>query len=137
LNLFADSSALAKRYLEEEGSSRLDEILAEASSLTVSVLCLPEIVSALCRRRRERAITPAQYSQAKAALTNDVASMTIIQITDEVATASIRLLEHHALRASDAVQIASALAWGADAFTSADVQQCAAARLAGLRVVKL
>jgi uncharacterized protein len=60
LNIFIDSSALAKRYVQEPGSDRLEEILSSASTLGVSVLCISEIVSALCRRRRERKLSHQQ-----------------------------------------------------------------------------
>jgi len=137
VNLFADSSALAKRYLADEQSERLDEVLQGATNLAVSVLCLPEIISALCRRRREGFVTKAQYEAVKSALESDFADTTVVQIIDEVALQSIRLLERHPLRASDAIQIASALVWRADNFASADARQCAAAKSSGLDVIRL
>jgi predicted nucleic acid-binding protein len=137
VNVFADSSALAKRYIADEKSDDFDRLLQRATSLTVSILCVPEIISALCRRRRERALTAAQYRSAKSALEADLADATVIQITDEVTLSCIRLLEESSLRSSDAIQIASALAWHADVFASADARQCAAARASGLEVVKL
>jgi predicted nucleic acid-binding protein len=108
-----------------------------ANSLAVSVLCAPEIISALCRRRRERSVKPAEYSAAKAALESDLTDAVIIQIVDEVLLESIRLLESNALRASDAIQIASALVWKADLFVSADARQSAAAKAAGINIVRL
>lgn len=137
VNLFADSSALAKRYIADEESDQFDELLQRASSLTVSVLCVPEIISALCRRRRERALTATQYAAAKDALETDLADATIIQITDEVIWSCVHLLETNPLRSSDAIQIASALAWHADIFVSADDRQCVAAKASGLEVVRL
>jgi predicted nucleic acid-binding protein len=136
VNLFADSSALAKRYIADERSDDFDQLLQQSTSLTVSVLCITEILSALCRRRRERTLTPAQYASAKSALEADVADATVIQITDEVILTSIGLLERNALRSSEAIQIASALAWHADVFASADATQCAAAKSSGLEVVR-
>jgi hypothetical protein len=137
VNLFADSSALAKRYIADEKSDQLDELLRTSSSLAVSVLCIPEIVSALCRRHRERFLTNRQYESAKAALEKDLADATVIALIDEVLLGSITLLEVHPLRASDALQISSALVWHAEMFVSADARQCAAANTAGLRVMKL
>jgi predicted nucleic acid-binding protein len=137
VNLFADSSALAKRYIADERSDELDEALRGAENLAVSVLCLPEIISALCRRRRERLISKAQYEAAKGALEADLADTAVIQAIDTVLLQSVRLLEAHPLRASDAIQISSALAWRADMFISADVRQCAAAKASGLNVINL
>jgi uncharacterized protein len=137
VNLFTDSSALAKRYVADETSGKLDELLARADSLGVSVLCLPEIISGLCRRRRERFVSPAQYAAAKSALEADLEDATVIQLIDEVLLRSIQLLESNALRAADAIHIASALEWQADIFASADPRQCAAAKRSSLKVVQL
>jgi predicted nucleic acid-binding protein len=137
VNLFADSSALAKRYIADEKSDEFDALLQRASGLTVSVLCLPEIISALCRRRRERLLTSAHFAASKRALEGDLADATVLQMTDEVTLETIRLLETYPLRSSDAIQIASALVWRAEMFVSADAKQCAAARAAGLEVVRL
>jgi len=137
MNLFADSSALAKRYIADEKSEQVDALLYDATSLTVSVLCLPEIISALCRRRRERSLTLKQYSTAKEALEADLVDATVIQMTDEVILKSVDILEKSPLRSSDAIQIASALEWRADIFVSADARQCAAAKAAGLSIVQL
>jgi len=137
VNVFADSSALAKRYIADEQSSKMDETLQHATNLAVSVLCLTEIISALCRRRRERFLKPSEYASAKNALEADLADATIIQITDEVLIHGVRLLESHALRSSDAIQVSSALVWGADLFVSSDARQCAAAKTGGLNVMQL
>jgi predicted nucleic acid-binding protein len=137
VNLFTDSSALAKRYVADEKSEALDELLAAADTLAVSVLCLPEIISSLCRRRRERFLTAAQYGIARSALESDLADATVIQMVDEVLAESIHLLESNPIRAADAIHIASALVWRADVFASADARQCAAAKISGLQVVRL
>jgi predicted nucleic acid-binding protein len=137
MNVFADSSALAKRYMADEQSSDMDEVLERATNLAVSILCVTEIISALCRRRRERFLKPSEYATAKNALEADLADAAIIQITDEVLIQSIRLFESHPLRSSDAIQVSSALVWRADRFVSADSRQCAAAKAAGLNVVKM
>jgi len=137
VNLFADSSALAKRYIADEQSDELEEALGHATNLAVSVLCPPEVISALCRRKRERFITKSQYEAARSALESDLADSALIQVVDEVLLRSIRLLEAHPLRASDAIHVASALAWNADMFVSADARQCTAARAAGLDVIRL
>jgi predicted nucleic acid-binding protein len=137
VNLFADSSALAKRYIADEKSEVFDKLLERSDSLAVSVLCLPEIISALCRRRRERFLTRSQYLAARTALEMDLADATTIAMIDEVLVGSISLLESYPLRASDAIQISSALVWRADLFASSDARQCAGAKAAGLEVVRL
>jgi predicted nucleic acid-binding protein len=134
LNVFFDSSALAKRYVEEKGSERVQAILSSASTLAVSVICIPEIVSALCRRRRERKLSTEEYQNAKASLLSDIDDATIIGITQEVVAQAVALLEQFSLRGADALHVACASEWSTDLFVSADNRQCAAARAHGLRI---
>lgn len=137
MNVFFDSSALAKRYVEEPGSERVEAILYPASALGVSVICLSEVVSALCRRRRERKLSPQQYSRAKQALFDDIEDASIIRVTDQVVARAVELLERWPMRSSDSLHVASAAEWSAELFVSADEKQCAAARGYGLQVEEL
>ena len=137
MKLFLDSSALAKRYIEETGSGRVDELLSHASSLGVSVLALPEVTSALCRRRREKALTAKQYSAAQTALVADIGDAEIVNLTNSVIASAVGLLEESPLRAADAMHVACAREWGAWLFVSADGRQCTAARAVGLKVEEL
>jgi uncharacterized protein len=134
LNVFFDSSALAKRYVEEKGSDRVQAILSSASTLAVSVICIPEIVSALCRRRRERKLSTEEYQNAKASVLSDIDDATIIGMTHEVIAQAVALLEQFSLHSADALHVACASEWSTDLFVSADDRQCAAARAHGLRV---
>ena len=137
MNIFLDSSALAKRYVQEPGSDRLEEILFSASSLGVSVICLPEVVSALCSIRRERRLSQPQYLNAKQALFEDIDDTSVVNVTDQVVARAIELLERWPLRSSDSLHVASAAEWAADLFVSADARQCVAARAYGLQVEEL
>jgi len=137
LNVFLDSSALAKRYVQEPGSDRVEEILFGASSLGVSMICLSEVISALCRRRRERRLSKQQYLRAKQALFQDLEDSSIVGVTEAVVAHAVQLLERWPLRSSDSLQVASAAEWSADLFVSADERQCAAARGYGLQVEAL
>lgn len=128
-----DSSAFAKRFVEEQGSDAVEAVCAQASELGLSVLCVPEVISALNRRLRERVLTPPQYRQAKRRLLDDVRDADIIQLTPSVVGSAIQVLEASPVRAMDALHIACALEWGASLFGSADARQLAAAKRAGLK----
>lgn len=137
MNVFFDSSALAKRYIEEQGSLEVESILQDASSLGVSIICYPEIISVLCRLKRERILSPHNYTSVRAALMADLADATICTIEPAVIKYSISLLESNTLRAMDSLHIGCALVWGADLFISADVRQIAAAKRAGLKTKRV
>jgi uncharacterized protein with PIN domain len=52
MRIFLDTSAYAKRFIKEEGSEKIDEILASADELSLSIICVPELLSAMNRRLR-------------------------------------------------------------------------------------
>ena len=137
MKVFLDSSAFAKRYVNEHGSDRVSTLCQRAESLVVSVICLPELVSALCRLVRERRLAKADFRKLKAAAISDLADVDICQVTPDVVVSAISLLESNPLRAMDALHLACALAVGTDLFVSADRQQLAAARKAGLKVANV
>jgi hypothetical protein len=134
---FLDSSGLAKRYIRERGSEKVEEVLAGASEVAVSLIAPPEIISALCRLRREKAISAAQYGLAKKSLFADIEDMSICTITVPVVGKTIDLLEKHPLRTLDALHLACAIEWMADLFVSSDRRQTSAALKSGLRVVQV
>ncbi len=132
MKIYFDSSAFAKRYIEEVGSEAVNEFCQDATELALNVLCVPEIVSALSRRVRESVISPAQYGKIKQLLLTDVRDAVLIDLTESVVTTSIQILESAPIRAADALHVASAIVWEADRFVSADQRQVAAATAAGL-----
>ena len=120
MRVFFDSSAFAKRYIEEDGSAVADEICMAADHLGLSVICLPEIISALNRRVREKTLTREQYALTKQRLSEDIRDADIINIAPEVISQSMVILETLPLRAMDALHLACARVWGAELFVSSD-----------------
>jgi predicted nucleic acid-binding protein len=137
MKAFLDSSSFAKRFIEESGSEKVEVLCARASELGLSVICVPEIMSALSRRLRERLLTQTQYRTAKTRLLGDVRDADIVQLTPTVLGSAIRVLESSPVRAMDALHIACALEWEADLFASSDERQLTAARRAGLKTQKI
>ena len=97
-----------KRYVEEPGSGTVRRMLASEVA-TTSRLSEVEIASALARRCREGTLLRRERDRALAALRADIAAMWVVELTAEVAQASVALLARHPLRAGDGVQLASCL----------------------------
>ena len=133
MKTFFDASAFAKRYVEENGSKQVDDICQKASELSLCIICVPEIISVLNRRMREKILSLRNYNTIKQHLSDDVRNAVIINLTAEVIATSISLLETSSLRAMDAFHVACAIEWGAELFVSSDKRQLAAARKAGLK----
>ena len=133
MRVFFDSSAFAKRFIEESGSQEIENICQKTSELGLSIICYPEIVSALNRRLREKSITKSDYLLAKHRLSEELAEIQIINITSEVVALSGILLETNILRAMDAIHIACAIEWKPDLFVTSDHRQGKAAKKAKLK----
>ena len=133
MRTFFDSSAFAKRYIEEPGSQAVDSLCLEATEVALSVLCIPEIISALNRRAREGLLRRQAYADAKQYLMQDIRDAVIVNLVPVVLSACTKILEAGPVRAADALHVACALEWKAELFVSADKPQISAARKAGLR----
>lgn len=135
MKVFFDTSAFAKRYVDEAGSEHVQELCAQAESLVLSITCLPELISTLCRLVREGRITAANYQQTRKWLLDDFHDIDICELTPTVLKHTVRCLEHYPLRAMDAIHLGCALVSASDVFVSADRRQIHAARGEGLHVV--
>ena len=133
MRTFFDSSAYAKRYVEEPGSQAVDTLCMAATELALSIVCLPEIISVLNRRVRDRALSPQHYEEAKEHLSEDVRDAVIVNLTPSVISTCTAILEASPVRAMDALHVACAVQWGAELFVSADKRQISAAKKAGLQ----
>jgi predicted nucleic acid-binding protein len=131
---YFDSSALVKRYVTEKGTDAVLAICGEADELGLSVIGYPEIISALCRLRREHKITGPQYLATKQVIARDLRDAVLCNVSESAVVQCILLLEENPLRALDAIHVAAALEWEADLFVSGDGNQIKAAKKAGLMV---
>ena len=133
MRMFFDSSAYAKRFIEEPGSQTVDKLCMAATELALTIVCIPEIISALNRRVRERVLMPRHYEEIKERLLEEVQDVVIINLTPSVISTCTVILERSLVRAMDALHVACAIQWDAELFVSGDRRQISAARKAGLR----
>jgi len=109
---FLDSSALIKRYVVEAGTPWVRSITSPdaGNSVLIAHITPIEIVAGTMRRRREGSIT-ARTARATRLLVDRHTSREykVIGLTGQVVQRAEELLELHALRAYDSVQLASAL----------------------------
>lgn len=133
MKTFFDSSAFCKRYIDEPGSEAVDALCGQASELGLSIICVPEILSALNRRVRGGLLPHRQYELAKHHLLEDIRDAAIIDLTPPVISACTNILETSPVRAMDALHMACAMEWKTELFVSAGERQISAARKAGLQ----
>jgi uncharacterized protein len=135
MRVYFDSSAFAKRYVQESGTEAVLDWCERADELALAVIAVPELISAFCRLRREGIIHEKQYRRLKHDLMTDIADALLCDTTPAVISHAVKALENHVLRGMDAIHIGAALACKADTFVSGDQRQALAAQAAGLHVV--
>ena len=105
---YFDASALAKRYVEEEGSDLVRALLRNGVRVS-SRISEVEISSALARRWREGRFTREGLDRAMASLEKDFEKLSVVELHPSVVSLARDLLLRHALRAGDAIQLASGI----------------------------
>jgi uncharacterized protein len=109
---FLDSSAIAKRYISEIGSSWIHEITdpTRQNDLFIARITWVEVLSALARRQREGFLTTTDVNQAITIFTTHVDRQYGFLETDRsLIQAAGALVTQYPLRAYDAMQLAAAL----------------------------
>ena len=134
MRVFFDTSSFVKRFVEEVGSEQAVNITQNASEVGLSIICYPEIISALNRKLRSEFITKETYIELKNEILQDIEDIDIINLTPSVLEKTTALLENNVLRSLDAFHIACALEWQADLFVSSDERQVTAGMKSGLKV---
>jgi predicted nucleic acid-binding protein len=108
---FADTSAIAKLYATETGSTWLRSL--DLSGLVVSALAVPEFSSLIARREREGVLSRTEADLVWRGLQSDLRSWIVVNLTKTVLTRAVSVLRNRsvpvALRTPDALQLASAL----------------------------
>lgn len=134
-----DASALLPLLLDEKGTSTVAPIYGEDPAQAVWCLTEVEVTSALARRTREGMEAEA-LERARRELKLLLDRSTEIGSVAQIRARAVRLLNTHALRAADAVQLAAALTFceeqpGSLSFVCLDDRLRDAARREGFPVL--
>lgn len=109
---YLDSSALVKYYVQEPGSPAVEQLFLGTSSdaIYTAVLSGAEVVSALRRKERSRALDPPEVDAAIQRFTLFWRTeCMVLQVDDLIVESAMELANRHGLRGYDAVQLACAI----------------------------
>lgn len=133
MTVYADSSALVKLYVPEQGHG---EIRAITSTLVTAAITRVEVASALWRKHRLGELEAADAHLLTAEFEADLAEtnghIVMVATSPAVLASATELVARHGLRAYDAVQLSSAITARAqlrdlDRFAAFDINLRAAA----------
>jgi uncharacterized protein len=135
--IYVDTSALAKRYIDEVDAARFDEfIAAESDALFVSPLTVTEFNSALMRRLRMQELDEAYVESARQAFAADITAQLWTWTPFPPAAfgeASLLIQDRElGLATLDALHLASARLLDCTSFATADRRLARAAASRGL-----
>lgn len=97
---------MVKWFVEEEASAEVDRV-RRAAVCAVSGLTAVEVVSALARRHREGSISARTLDHLVATVGEELESVVVVELSDNVLRRARSLLLRHPLRSGDAIQLAS------------------------------
>jgi predicted nucleic acid-binding protein len=134
--LYLDSSALAKLFLLEAETPRVEALVQMHEPLLfASTVAYPEVLSTLLRAFRAQRISKPDHELAKRRFLRDWLRLHVVELSPAVLVPAAALIEHHGLRGFDAVHLCSALWLGQPDFLCFDQRLGAAARHEGLTVI--
>jgi predicted nucleic acid-binding protein len=107
--IYLDSSALVKRYVQEEGTDFVKSILAGHGLITTSKLTYPEILSALMRKVRAGEIERKMFNGIVEMFDKDWDHVLVLDFHNDLLQIVKVVIEKHPLKAADAIHLSSAL----------------------------
>ena len=134
---YFDTSALIKRYVDEEGRREVLQLLRRHQCVASAVLS-GELRSALRRRVTDGSLDARRVPEILKRFAADREFWALVEVTGEVLQAAEKLVAAHPLRTLDAIHVASAELFadrlGASelTFVSADARQTAVATIVGM-----
>jgi hypothetical protein len=107
MRLFIDTSALIKRYISEDGSEQVDNLMDSAIEIIVSPVTKIECISTIKRLLTEKLITSKEFNDIKNDILYDFQYFNVIRMNDRVENTAIKLIEKYQLKTLDAIQLSS------------------------------
>jgi uncharacterized protein len=130
VTLYADTSALLKRYVDEADSDRAVELLGADPELVTGRHTIVEV-----RRNLARLLAARDATAARATFASDLASFSIVELDAATCELAATIAEQTGVRTLDALHLGAARRLGtALTFLTFDVRQAQAARALGFAV---
>ncbi len=132
MTTYVDSSALVKRYVEEDDSSMADRLLQSDHVLVTSWITMIEV-----RRNLARLLDGPALQDARAQFIHDLHEFALVAVDETVCRTATQIGEQLMTRSLDAIHLASAqrLLIPAMPFITFDLRQAQAARALGFTVL--
>ncbi len=137
MNLFFDTSALIKKYIDERGSDRVDQLLEKADEVYISSILELETISTFNRLLLEKAISASDYKVLKSEFETDLQFYKIVNLDESIILKAKNIIETYKLKSLDSIHLASAvsLSGSADYFVVCDDKLIKSCSKEGLKII--
>lgn len=112
MNLYADTSALVKKYVQEAGSEQVIAFFDQHPLIGTAVLTQAEVASTLSKALRSGWVDESAILTAWQDFLTHWPAYIRLPVSAGIVEHAAAIAQQHGLRAYDAIHLASALAWG-------------------------
>ena len=109
--VYADTSALVKLFVMEEGSQAIRDMLRRAQAMGTGLLTRAELGAALARGARRGLLSEEEALESRRWLETVWPTWIHIAVDEDLVCRAEALAWEHGLRGYDAIHLAAALAW--------------------------
>lgn len=109
--VYLDASALVKRYVVEQGSAEVGELIDRAAAVGTVILSRAEVAAALAKAARMKLVPRPEAAAALQTFNAEWESLVRLQMTEILVSRAASLAWDHGLRGYDAAHLAAALFW--------------------------
>lgn len=109
MNYFFDTSALIKKYIFENGSDKVDELINQADNIFISTITEIETFSTFKRLLIENAISKNDYEVLKNEFKIDYQYYNQVSFDIDTSNNAKMLIDKYQLKTLDSIQLGSAL----------------------------
>jgi uncharacterized protein len=109
--LYADTSALVKRYVQEPGSDDVQVLFDGFEAISTATLTEVEMAAAMAKAIRQGWVDSTAIMEAWQDFLSHWPAFTRIPVSTSVVERAVGLAWQHGLRAYDAIQLTCALTW--------------------------
>jgi predicted nucleic acid-binding protein len=111
MNLYADTSALVKKYIQEAGSEQVIAFFDQHPLIGTAVLTQAEVASAMAKALRSGWVDESSVLTAWHDFLSHWPAYVRLPVSAGIVEHAAAIAQQHGLRAYDAIHLASALAW--------------------------
>jgi uncharacterized protein len=109
--VYADASALVKRYVTEAGSAEVIALTTGAQGVATALVTRAEVAAAFARAVRVGLLDDVGGRRAQRRFSREWPDLMRVSVTETLVARAEALAWAHGLRGYDAVQLASAMTW--------------------------